>query len=287
MMNAMNASTMIESTLPISNGGSLLVRDFQPTKPGRSGVMIMHGLGEHSGRYLHVAEFFCKLGYAVRIYDQRGHGLSSGSRGDIPEPDTFIHDAALVMEDWINTGLSLTEKPLLLGHSMGGLFAAHFAVTKRMPISGLILSSPALALPLTGSQKVLLKTLSAIAPGLRVPNGLKRHYLSHDRKVEEAYSEDKLVHNKITSRLLNNMLSSIEVVQRDADQIDIPVLLVFAGQDHLVDARGSDEFFSHLTDKIGTKHRYAQLYHEIFNELPADADAVFADVKHWLMHSLT
>ena len=160
-------------------------------------------------------------------------------------------------------------------------------MTKRLPISGLILSSPALALPLTGSQKVLLKTLSAIAPGLRVPNGLKRHYLSHDRKVEEAYSEDKLVHNKITSRLLNNMLSSIEVVQRDADQIDIPVLLVFAGQDHLVDARGSDEFFSHLTDKIGTKHRYAQLYHEIFNELPADAVAVFADVIHWLMHSLT
>jgi len=270
------------STLTTADGTTLHVTDYRPdtsTAPAAS-IVLMHGLGEHSGRYQHVAAFFCARGFAVRAYDHRGHGRSGGARGDVPQEDTLLNDAVQVIADWNQKRGASAAPPFLLGHSMGGLFAARFAVAQLLPLSGLILSSPALALPLSAPQKLLLKILSTIAPGLAVGNGLKQRYLSHDAAVVEAYRNDPLVHNKITARLLLAMLAAIAVTQRDAKLLQIPTLLVFAGDDHLVDPAGSPAFFKSLKPGVGTLHRYEHLYHEIFNEL--DAKSVFADVGNWL-----
>lgn len=270
------------SSLISADGVSLHVTDFHPHGQASNRILLMHGLGEHSGRYQHVAEFFCARGFAVRAYDHRGHGHSGGARGDVPNETALLDDASIVMHDWNSKPNLPDTAPFLLGHSMGGLFAARFAVSGITPLSGLILSSPALALPLSGAQKLLLKILTAIAPGLAVSNGLKRRYLSHDSKVIEAYSSDTLVHSKITARLLNAMLSAIFVTQRDAALLNIPTLLIFAGDDRLVDPRGSDQLFKKLLPGIGTRHRYDALYHEIFNENKTAATAVFNDVSQWL-----
>ena len=270
------------STLTTPDGTTLHVTDYLPdtsTAPAAS-IVLMHGLGEHSGRYQHVAAFFCARGFAVRAYDHRGHGRSGGARGDVPQEDTLLNDAVQVIADWNQKRGASAAPPFLLGHSMGGLFAARFAVAQLLPLSGLILSSPALALPLSAPQKLLLKILSTIAPGLAVGNGLKQRYLSHDAAVVEAYRTDTLVHNKITARLLLAMLAAIAVAQRDAKLLQIPTLLVFAGDDHLVDPAGSPAFFKSLKSEVGTLHCYEHLYHEIFNEL--DAKPVFADVGNWL-----
>jgi alpha-beta hydrolase superfamily lysophospholipase len=270
------------STLTTADGTTLHVSDYLPdtaAAPAAS-IVLMHGLGEHSGRYQHVAAFFCARGFAVRAYDHRGHGRSGGARGDVPQEDTLLDDAVQVIADWSHKMGPAAAPPFLLGHSMGGLFAARFAVAQLLPLSGLILSSPALALPLSAPQKLLLKILSTIAPGLAVGNGLKRRYLSHDTAVVEAYRTDPLVHNKITARLLLAMLAAIAVAQRDARLLQIPTLLVFAGDDHLVDPAGSPAFFKGLKPGIGTLHCYEHLYHEIFNEL--DAKTVFTDVGNWL-----
>ena len=271
------------STLTTADGTTLHVTDYLPdtfTASASASIVLMHGLGEHSGRYQHVAAFFCARGFAVRAYDHRGHGRSGGARGDVPQEDTLLNDAVQIIEDWNQKMGPTGAPPFLLGHSMGGLFAARFAVAQLLPLSGLILSSPALALPLSAPQKLLLKILSTIAPGLAVGNGLKQRYLSHDTAVVQAYRTDPLVHNKITARLLLAMLAAISVAQRDAKLLQIPTLLVFAGDDHLVDPAGSPAFFKSLNPGIGTLHRYEHLYHEIFNEL--DAKSVFADVGNWL-----
>ncbi len=274
-----------EQMLMTTDGTPLFVRDWPLAADTATAgaVLLMHGLGEHCGRYAHVARFFTERGYLVRSYDHRGHGRSGGARGDVPDHEAILRDAQLVLDDFMRAGGGSAaggHLPLLFGHSMGGLFAARFATARLAPLSGLILSSPALALPLSGGQKILLKMLGAIAPGLAVPNGLQTRYLSHDPAVEAAYKTDPLVHGKISARLLRSMLEAIEFAQAQAATLAIPTLLLVAGDDRLVDANGSRAFFPRLAPEVGTLHVYPDWYHEIFNE--RGAEHVFADLEAWL-----
>ena len=267
-----------ERTLTADDGTALFVTDWRPE--GRitrqRGIVLMHGLGEHCARYRHVAQFFNDQGYLVRAYDHRGHGRSGGPRGDVPDGEALLRDAQLVIGDF---AAGLEAPPILLGHSMGGLFAARYAIEQRSPLSGLILSSPALAIALSGGQKLLLKILSAVAPGLTLPNGLEQRYLSHDANAVQAYVKDPLVHARISARLLNAMLASIEIVHAHIAELKIPLLLAYAGDDHIVDPGGSAALTKVLPAGAVVKV-YPRLYHEIFNEL--DAAAVFEDVRAWL-----
>jgi alpha-beta hydrolase superfamily lysophospholipase len=240
----------------------------------------MHGLGEHSGRYAHLAAFFCERGFAVRTYDHRGHGKSSGKRGDIPHLNSLLDDAHQIVQDWQVSCPTSVTRQLLLGHSMGGLFAAKFAITKVCTLHGLILSAPALAIYMNFVEQSLLKVLSAIAPAITLSNGLKTKYLSHDPEVVTSYCNDPLVHDRISARLLNSMLFTMHDVFSHASSLDLPTLLLVAGQDKLVDSSGSLRFAQASPDNYLRLHTYENLYHEIFNEL--DAKAVFNDVGIWL-----
>lgn len=243
----------------------------------QGGIVIMHGLGEHSGRYPHVVQFFNECGLSVRTYDHRGHGKSQGARGDVPAGDAILQDAQIVIEDFT---AQLGSVPLLFGHSMGGLFAARFALGKMAPLRGLILSSPALALPMSGAQKLLLSVLSKIAPGLAVSNGLPLHGLSRDPAVAAAYKNDALVHGKITARLLLRMLDAMAFCHANAATLSIPALMVVAGSDKLVDASGSRAFFPQLPPTLASMHWYDEGYHELHNDV--NARQVFADERNWL-----
>lgn len=272
-----------ELTIRADDGTPLFVTDWliEPPAAVKGGIVLMHGLGEHSGRYGHVIRFFNERGLSVRVYDHRGHGRSGGARGDVPGDATILQDAKIVVDNFAQRIAQLGAIPLFLfGHSMGGLFAARFATARLSPLSGLILSSPALALPMSGTQKVLSKIFRMIAPGLGIPNGLKTQYLSHDPQVETDYLKDPLVHPKISARLLSSMLAAIDFSQSHADALAIPTLLVVAGDDRLVDASGSEAFFNRLSPGIGSMHRYDNFYHEIFNEV--DSRRVFHDVGAWL-----
>ncbi|MBE0614975.1 MAG: alpha/beta hydrolase [Burkholderiales bacterium] len=271
-----------EFSLSGADGTPLSVSDWWIDSPAGEGIVLMHGLGEHRGRYAHVARFFNACGYSVRAYDHRGHGRSGGARGDVSDTETLAQDARIVIEDFAQ---QLSSKPLLLGHSMGGLFAAYYATRALSPLRGLILSSPALRIRLSGAQKLLLQILGAIAPGYGIPNGLDPRYLSHRQAVVDAYKSDPLVHARISARLLRAMLEAIEFTQTNAPRLRIKTLLVVAGDDHLVDAGGSRVFFEKLTPGIGTMHTYPGLYHELFNE--TGAEHVFDDIRAWLATSLS
>jgi alpha-beta hydrolase superfamily lysophospholipase len=272
-----------EFTLKAGDGTPLFVTDWmiEPPAKEKGAVVLMHGLGEHSGRYSHVIRFFNDRGLSVRAYDHRGHGRSGGSRGDVPGDASMLQDAKIVVDDLVRRLDQRGSVPLILcGHSMGGLFAARFATARLSPLHALILSSPALALPLSRGQKMLSQVFRVIAPGLGVPNGLKTQYLSHDPQVETDYRKDPLVHPKISARLLGSMLAAVDFSQSHAADLKIPTLLVVAGEDRLVNPSGSDVFFNKLPPGIGTMYRYDGFYHEIFNEV--ESRRVFNDVGIWL-----
>lgn len=266
-----------ERSLSAADGTPLFVADWPIGSAAGDGIVLMHGLGEHCGRYAHVARFFNDCGFTVRAYDQRGHGRSGGARGDVPDAEMLLQDASIVFDDFAR---NLARPPLLLGHSMGGSFAAYYATRALSPLGGMILSSPALRIRLSGAQRLLLRILGAIAPGFGIPNGLESRYLSHRQEVVDAYDSDPLVHRKISARLLRAMLEAIAFAQGHASALRVKTLLVVAGDDHLVDASGSEAFFKQLAPGLGTMRTYPGCYHELFNEV--DAARVFDDVRAWL-----
>ena len=264
--------------LTAADGTLLFVTDYLlPASQARGSVVIMHGLGEHSGRYRQLARFFNGCGLSVRCYDHRGHGRSGGERGDVHAGDPIVQDAGIVIDDFA-AGFPLP--PYLFGHSMGGLFAARFALSGAAPLRGLILSSPALAVHLNGVQRFLLGLMERIAPALALPNGLSPRFLSHDPKVVAAYRNDPLVHGKISARLMRSMLSAIAYCHAHARTFNLPALLLVAGDDRMVDADGSRRFFTALPARMAQMQVYDGFYHEIFNEV--EAELPMRDLRTWL-----
>lgn len=272
-----------ELIIKAGDGTPLFATDWLVESPGaeKGGVVLMHGLGEHSGRYSQLIRFLNDRGLSVRAYDHRGHGRSGGARGDVPGDATMLQDAKIVVDTFAQRFTGHGPAPLFLfGHSMGGLIAARFAAARLSPLRGVILSSPALALLMSGPQRTLANLLLKTAPGLRLPNGLNTKYLSHDPQVETDYLNDPLVHPKISARLLSSMLAAIDFSHAHAADLAVPVLLVVAGDDRLVDPGGSDAFFKRLAPAVGTMHRYDSFYHEILNEV--ESKRVFEDIGAWL-----
>jgi len=242
-------------------------------------VLIVHGLGEHSGRYEHVAQKLNSWGYAVRSFDLWGHGLSDGERGSMRDAHAMLDDLAAVVDHTRKT-MPPGQSLVLLGHSLGGLLAARFVSLRMRPIDALVLSSPALDPGLNAFQKLLLATLPGIAPNLRVGNGLQVKYLSHDPAVVAAYQADPLVHDRICARLALFIAQAGREVLATAPQWNTPTLLLFAGQDKLVSPQGSRDFLKLAPGAMVQSLCFDALFHEIFNE--SDASNVFAALQQWL-----
>jgi alpha-beta hydrolase superfamily lysophospholipase len=267
-----------ESWFDAADGTRLFCRDW-PVAGARGAVQMVHGLGEHGGRYAALAALFNQAGLSVRICDHRGHGNSGGRQGSLIKPDDLLQDLKLVFDDFARHQHCT---PLLFGHSMGGLVAARFATGAYSPVRALMLSSPALALDLSAAQRMLLKVSSWLAPGYALPTALPSQRLSHDAAQVAAYRRDPLNHGKIAPRMLNFMLDAMDQAQRDAGTFSRPVLLQVAGDDAFVAARGSRAFFAALPAERGTLHWYDQAYHEIFNEEVSIRRQVEDDLRGWL-----
>jgi alpha-beta hydrolase superfamily lysophospholipase len=272
----------------------------QYAPPPRAVVLLVHGLGEHAMRYEHVASRLMEWGFAVRAYDQRGHGESGGARGVLPSDTTLLDDLAEVVDDTRlrcmrllresvshHAALETEQIPLvLLGHSLGGLVASRFVSLGIRPVEGLVMSSPALDAGLNPLQKLLLAFLPKLAPNLRMGNGLDPRYLSHDPEVVRKYVADRQVHNRISPRLGKFIATAGPATIAAAAQWRTPTLLMYAGADRLVDPAGSRAFAESAANSRAvmpgtvTTRCFEGLYHEILNE--ADSVPVFDTLKAWL-----
>lgn len=268
------------STLRAPDGETLVLNEW-PLSCGlaeRAVVVLVHGIGEHAGRYRHVAERLNDWGFAVRAADHYGHGASSGPRGGLPSVMRLVDDLALVVDD---TRRAHPGVPLvLLGHSLGGLVAASFVARAVRKVDALVLSSPGLDPGLGAFQKLMIALLSRVAPDLRVGNGLDDAYLSHDPAVVRAYRDDPLCHDRIGARLARFLADEGAVVQAAAPQWQVPTLLIYAGDDRLVKSAASHAFAAAAPASVLSATCFQALYHEIFNE--RDTTPVFGTLRRWL-----
>lgn len=254
-----------------------------PAPRARGTVLIVHGLGEHCGRYARLAQELRDDNWSTILYDQRGHGRSPGPRGVIPSATSLLEDLATVID-------RVKARPLVLfGHSMGGVVASRFVAEglaeRPAPwsryVDALVLSSPALMRRLGRTDKLKL-ALGRLTPNTTVRNGLDSSKISHDPAVVQAYQSDALVHDRVSPRLVHFILDAGELVRERASRWRVPTLLLWAGDDALVDARGSELFAAATPHAIVETHSFPALYHELFNESEPGRGEVIKVLREWL-----
>lgn len=265
-------------SLTTPDGLTLQLKHWPVAGAARGTVLIVHGLGEHIGRYAHVIAHLNACGWQVSGHDQRGHGASAGPRGAIAAPDSLLADLGRVIEA---VRQRFAGPLVLLGHSLGGLVAARFVAEGLQPepapwwqpVQALALSSPALDPGMNLAQKALLALLGPLAPELAVNNGLDVNAISRDAAVVQAYRHDALVHDRITPRLVRFIVDAGEQVRALAPRWQLPTLLMWAGADRCVAPRGSAAFAAAAPAALLQQRCFDGLYHELFNE-PERAEAL-------------
>ena len=271
-------------TIRARDGLALARRDW-PSADARGTIVIVHGLGEHIGRYAHVAARLNASRWSVVGYDQRGHGESPGERGRIAAHDDLLGDLAAVIDE---VRAEAGGPLVLLGHSLGGLVAARFVAgalespppSWQRDVDALVLSSPALSIGMTAAKRALLGTLEALTPNLGIGNGLDATGISRDAAVVAAYRADPLVHDRIAPRLVRFLADAGPVVRDLAPRWRVPTLLLYAGSDRLVVPAGSAAFAAAAPAAIVTARPFASLFHEIFNE--PEQNEVLSVLTAWL-----
>ena len=274
----------IASHLQIRDGLKLHLNNWPVPQP-RARMLIVHGLGEHSGRYATLASELNARGISVRAFDHRGHGRSQGMRGVVgKEAACLSRDTTEIFNAY---AAESGDVPFLLGHSMGGLVVMHAVAEQRLRPRGLIASSPALASHAGAFDRLLSKLLLHVAPDLTVANGLPADRLSHAAGVERTYLDDPLNHNRISARLARYIFDAGPEVIAAAPQWAVPTLLQIAGSDQLVDAAGARAFAKAAPRETVELHDYNGLYHEIYNEAEPGRSNVVNDLKDWLRFKAT
>ncbi len=262
------------------DGLRLYGQAWEPETAPAAVVCLVHGLGEHSGRYAHVAAALNAAGYALLGFDLRGHGKSGGPRGHTPSYDILMDDISHLLDE---ARTRYPDRPLFLyGHSLGGNLALNYALRRKPQLAGVISTSPALrtATPPPAWKITLGKLMYKIQPGMQMANGLDRDGLARDPEVVRAYASDPLVHDRISARLALDMLQTGEwALAHAAEFPSIPLLLVHGTADRLVSAKATQEFASKIRGDCTLK-LWDDFYHETHNE-PQKAQ-VLAFMVDWL-----
>ncbi|MEN8255117.1 MAG: lysophospholipase [Verrucomicrobiota bacterium] len=254
-----------EFTIESCDGLKLQGRDWEPDAGTKAVVCLVHGLGEHCGRYGHVAEAFNHAGYALVAFDQRGHGRSEGRRGQIPNYTALMDDIFQLLE---TAKKRHPDIPVFLyGHSLGGNLVLHYTLRRSPELAGLIASAPMLRMahPRPQWQVALLEIPSALRLPSSFPNGIDAADLSHDPQVVQAYRDDPLTHERISPTLAVEMIKNGEWNLAHAANLPCPLLLMHGNADRITSAEASKEFASRAGD-VCTLKIWDGFYHELHNE---------------------
>jgi alpha-beta hydrolase superfamily lysophospholipase len=273
-----------ESRLHLPELGNIYYQYWEPTAPPRALVVLVHGAGEHSSRYQHVAKHLTDRGFVVAALDQPGHGLSDGIPGYIARFDDYL--AALRhFHNRVNDDFPTLPK-CLLGHSMGGLVSANYLLEHQGEFFACALSGPAIKTDLEPgfAATQLVKLLAMITPRLGLlqldPSGVSR-----DPAVVDQYRSDpKVHHGKMSARKMRELFVGMRRIQDHAGQITLPTLILHGECDVLAAPSGSELLHRELGSASKTLKIYPELYHEIFNE--PEQEQVLSDLAEWLEQAL-
>ena len=266
-------------------GSGLFYRSWPAADQASAVVLISHGLGEHSGRYEHVAAAFNAAGLHVYALDHLGHGQSPGKRAFVSR---FSELTDGVAELRAHIAHEYPSMPVyLVGHSLGGLIAASTVLGAAHDYAGLLMTGPALGVPTPPPawQVLLLRVFSAVAPGLKALE-LDANAICRDPAVVEDYVADPLVHHEnIPARMVVSLFDEGARVMASAKDISVPVLLLHGAEDQLTSASASTEFVDMLASSDKQCTIYDGMYHELFNE--PEQEAILKTCCEWITVRVT
>lgn len=258
----------------------LYYQAWLPEEHSKAVLLVVHGIGEHSGRYMNVVDHFVPLGYAVYGLDHIGHGKSEGTREYVERFDDFTDTLKIfyhMVAEW------QAGKPIfVLGHSMGGAITSYYLLDNQADFKGAVISAPAVKVGDSISQATITmgKILSKLAPKMGLL-ALDVNSISRDPEVVEAYINDPLVfHEKTPARLAGELMSAMQRITAEAGKITLPFTIVQGGDDILDDPSGARMLYDMAGSEDKTLKIYDGLYHEVFNE--PERDMVLKDVEDWL-----
>ncbi len=261
--------------------GLTLHLEAWPVVDSKAGVVLVHGYGEHCGRYTHVAQALNNAGYSVTSFDHRMHGKSDGQpRAYVTDIETMVADLKQV---WDKAKAEIGNKPMfLIGHSMGGAVVTRFTVQYQAEMQGLVTSGAAVlsSESLPAFLVTTVKAVSKFLPTLPTPK-INSTYLSHDPQIPQQYDRDPLVyHGTMKLASIAALAHNGEVVLKQAPDLKLPILVLHGEADKVVPMQCSQVFYAKAGSADKTLKIYPGLYHEIFNEL--EKEMVLTTVINWL-----
>ena len=276
-----------ESKWDGTDGVTFRIQGWEPDHGSpKALVALVHGLGEHVGRYTHVAQAFTDAGYALVGFDLRGHGKSGGARGHFPSLDVLMQDIRQFFKYMVTKYPEIQH--FLYGHSLGGLLSLTYAIQFSNGLKGVMVTGSALRSPLQ-EQKVkitMAKLLGTIAPTVTIPSGLEAAAISRDPEVVRIYTSDPLVHDKTSMGLGKTAINAVDLCFTRAKDFAPPLLIMHGKADRITYPSGSEDFTSLAREKNRdvTLKLWDGMYHEIHNE-PEKAE-VFRYMIEWLDNHL-
>lgn len=269
-----------ESKFTGYDGQELYYQIWRPDGEPKATLIIVHGLGEHGGRYMNLVNPIVPSGVTVYAFDHRGHGRSAEKmvahinswdeyRGDVR---AFVQMAAAAEAD----------KPLfLMGHSMGGLIVTNYVLHHPDGLRGAIISAPPVGeVDVSPVLRAVGKLMSVLKPDFAIDNGLDPKGISRDPAVVAAYENDPLVHGKVSARWSTEFFKAIDWTRAHAADFKPPVLMIHGEADLFVPIAGSRAFFEQIPQADKTYIAYEGGYHESLNDLHHAQAA--ADIVKWV-----
>jgi len=257
-----------EANWKSKDGVDFFVRGWEPDHKPKALVALVHGLGEHTGRYEHVARAMTDAGYALAGFDLRGHGKSSGIRGHFPSLEA-------VMQDIKDFFIFLTQRypdlpQFLYGHSLGGLLVLTYALKNKTGLKGVIATGAGLRSQIHDQKLkiIVAKVFGSIAPATLIPNGLDITFLSRDPAVIKAYNSDPLVHDRMSLGFGKAGLNATDYTWEHAEEFSVPLLIMHGAADRNTYPHGSADFSKRAAKKNKdiTLKLWEGMYHEVHNE---------------------
>ena len=259
---------------------AIFTQQWLPDDPPRAVILLAHGIGEHSGRYAHVAAYLTAHGYALYALDHRGHGQSGGERVSVADFDEFTADLRTYFEQVRAEYPSLPV--FLYGHSMGSIIGLLFAERYQDDLAGLITTGTTFK-PLgihPAAASALLKPVMALMPRARLIK-LEPRGVSRDPAVVAAYERDPLVyHGRMPFNILSALVQAIYRCIDGLPQLRLPYLVMHGGADVLAHVSAVDVIRARCAMPDLTIKVYEGLHHEIHNE--PEQEQVFRDVVGWM-----
>ncbi len=245
----------------------IFYRAWQKNAP--DACLLIHGYGDHSGRYQELITSLSDLPISFYSFDWRGQGNSKGERVYAENLDVYVSDAYEYIKFLKRDGRLPAGRLMVLGHSLGGLLAIKVVLKKEEQWKGLLLSSPCFQVyGIGGSRPVRIigKALDQIAPKTVLTNFVKPKYLFRGERRLREYFEDKLIERRVSAHLGHEIVKTCESLASEKHEFQIPVAVLASGYDRIVNLEATLKWFKRMQAKPKSLKVYPGLYHEIFNE---------------------